>query len=529
MDELGIDGDRGWRLMPDLLARGMAAMVAGLLAVAVAALVITSQPPAGSQVVNAEFDDAYPLIEGMHVRVDGAIAGSVGDIEVNDRGNAVVSLTLNDSIEPARADATAAVRQQDTTGDSYVAFEPGDSDERLGEEGIVCAAHDRCEQTLVAPRLDDLLNAFGPGERTGVKLILVETAKALDRRGADLNAAALTLRPALVEANKALAEVSSQNRALKDLLASASAVTGQAAGRGRELAALIDGLAVTLHETSEEREALDAGLDRLPETAAEARRTLAALGRTTRAAIPIARDLEAGAPQFASAIERLAPFLGQASAWLDDTEPTIALTRKLVRAAQPSLEVSKERVVTGAFDLTGATADLLNTVLGGEDAFPALFGDDSYGVGEGTLGKRGFGAVAVEPGDLPGYPAAHADRNWLRVSAVINCEVFGRPVEPGCLAEVVADGAPTKAAAKKRSVRGKRGPLSGAGSAEGSQKRAGPKRSEVPGLPTIPELLEGAGGAAEGLLPGKGNRGRSGGAGDARGALEDVVDFLFGS
>ena len=55
---------------------------------------------------------------------------------------------------------------------------------------------------------------------------------------------------------------------------------------------------------------------------------------------------------------------------------------------------------------TGATADLLNSVLGGEDAFPALFGDDSYGEGGGTLDKRGFGAVAVEPGDLPGYGAS---------------------------------------------------------------------------------------------------------------------------
>ena len=95
-------------------------------------------------------------------------------------------------------------------------------------------------------------------------------------------------------------------------------------------------------------------------------------------------------------------------------------------------------MVTGLFDLVGATADLLNSVLGGEDAFPALFGDDSYGEGEGTLGKRGFGSVAVEPGNLPGYPASHEPRNWLRVSAVINCEVFGVPVKPGCLTEALS-------------------------------------------------------------------------------------------
>ena len=49
--------------------------------------------------------------------------------------------------------------------------------------------------------------------------------------------------------------------------------------------------------------------------------------------------------------------------------------------------------------------------------------------------------MAVEPGNLPGYPESHADRRWLRVSAVFNCEVFGVPVEPGCLADVIGAGA----------------------------------------------------------------------------------------
>ena len=125
--------------MPDLLAKGVAVTVGVLLAIVIGILVVTSRPPASATVVTAEFDNAFPLIEGMYVRVDGAIAGSVGTIEVNDRGNAEVELNLNDSIEPPSSDATAAIRQQDTTGDSYVAFEPGDSGEPLGKEGIVCA------------------------------------------------------------------------------------------------------------------------------------------------------------------------------------------------------------------------------------------------------------------------------------------------------------------------------------------------------------------------------------------------------
>ena len=213
--------------MPDLLAKGVAVTVGVLLAIVIGILVFTSRPPASATVVTAEFDNAFPLIEGMYVRVDGAIAGSVGTIEVNDRGNAEVELNLNDSIEPASSDATAAIRQQDTTGDSYVAFDPGDSGKPLGEDGIVCADYDECDSTLVAPRLDDLLNSFGPSERAGIKLILVETAKALDERGADLNSAALELKPAIEQADIALTQVNEQNDALKRLIASSENVTGQ--------------------------------------------------------------------------------------------------------------------------------------------------------------------------------------------------------------------------------------------------------------------------------------------------------------
>ncbi len=517
--------------MPDALAKGTAVIVGVLLALAIAILVITSRPPAGAGQVPAEFDTAFPLVEGMHVRVDGALAGSVGDIEVNDRGNAVVNLVLNDSIEPPRADATAAVRQQDTTGDSYVAFNPGDAEEPLGEEGIVCTDHETCPRTLVSPRLDDLINAFGPAEQAGIKLILVETAKALDRRGADLNEAALALKPALSEANQALGEVASQNQALQRLISSAENVTRQTEQEDPDLERLIESLPRVLEATAAQADELDAGLEALPQTTEQAHSTLGALNRATGKAIPLAEQLRAGAPQLAQAIEMLTPFLGDAGAWIEEQQPTLELTKKLVQAARPSLEISKKRVITGAFDLTGATADLLNTVLGGEDAFPALFDDDSYGEAGGTLNRRGFGAVAVEPGDLLGYGEQHARRNWLRVSGVFNCEIFGAPVKPGCLTDVLES--------LRRGQRAERDDRNRAAGSKNSARRTdvnayAPSPSAASGLPGPIELpkipqLDLSAFAPQLGLPGLGDPAdpRGGvGRGAAR-VLEDIVDFLF--
>jgi len=509
--------------MPDLLAKGTAAAVAALLVLSVGFLVYSSQPKAGAKEVKAEFDSAFPLVEGMHVRVDGAIAGSAASIEVNDQGNAVVTMTLHDSIEQPMDDATAAIRQQDTTGDSYVAFDPGgdDSDQPLGEEGIVCSDYDTCPQTLVAPRLDDLLNAFGPSERAGVQLLLVELSRALDRRGADLNAAAIELRPALVAANEALAQVNEQNDALKSLITSAESVTSQAAERDEELGRLVESLARTTRATAADTGALDAGLEKLPETVERARTTLAALSRAAVAARPLAEQLAAGAPDLAQALELLPGFLVDTEDWIQGSLPTLDLTRKVLRAAAPTLEVGNRRIITGPFDLSGATADLLNSVLGGEDAFPALFGDDSYGeAGAGTLEAAGFGAVAVEPGNIPGssYGADHADRTWLRVSAIINCEVFGLPVRPGCLADAIsgASGAPTRKGSSLGDLKGVRDSLPERGDAGGG---AAPL---IPGGAAVDEITDGL----DDLIGG-GNNGGQAPMPDI-GAVEDLLDFLQG-
>ena len=51
--------------------------------------------------MRAEFEDVYPLLPGMHVRVDGAIAGSVGEIEITDEGTALVTMELFEGTDAA--------------------------------------------------------------------------------------------------------------------------------------------------------------------------------------------------------------------------------------------------------------------------------------------------------------------------------------------------------------------------------------------------------------------------------------------
>ena len=127
-------------------------------------------------------------------------------------GHGADHAVLHEGTEPPKSDAVATIRQEDITGDSYVSLTTGKRDEPLGDEWISTS------RTMRAPRFDDLLNAFDEPVRQGVELLLVELGMALERRGEDLNTAALGLRPALRAMDNALAEVESHNRTLKALV-----------------------------------------------------------------------------------------------------------------------------------------------------------------------------------------------------------------------------------------------------------------------------------------------------------------------
>ncbi|MDX6587488.1 MAG: phospholipid/cholesterol/gamma-HCH transport system substrate-binding protein [Solirubrobacterales bacterium] len=518
--------------MPDVVAKTMAFICGALLVGTCAILYVTSRPQAGANEVVAEFQDAFPILEGMYVRVDGAIAGSVGTVEVTDNGLAEVTLILDESIEDPSSDATAAIRQQDTTGDSYVAFEPGDSGKPLpevdGKPTIECGAEtpeSPCQATLTAPRFDDLLNAFGPAERSGVKLILLELSRALDERGDDVNAAALELRPAMVAANQALAEVNSQNAALRAVIEDAEDVTSQAASKRAELGGLIDSLETTLIATAEESASLDAGLDRLPETTTQAHSTMSALADASEAGIPLSEEVEASAPELASAIGAAPEFLDGAEVALDHAGPTLDLTRRLLKAGEPTIKADPTRVVTGAFDLAPAISNLLTGVLGDENTIKALFGDDGKGTDAGTLDRFGLGAVSNEPGNEPGYPASNVNRNMFRISAVFNCTMFGVPVEPDCLVNILGPRRST-AEAKKSGADGSKGEGGGGNGGGGgppTPPSGGPDPKDPLGLndildDTLPNL--------PGIGNGGGNQGQKGPKKPDK-AVQDLLDFLF--
>ena len=310
--------------MTDSVARVMFAVTVLLVVPTLAFLYLSSRPSPGEGQVVAQFEDAFPLVEGMNVRVDGAIAGSVGKISVNDDGVAEVVLLLDDKIEAARAPtprrrSASRTRPATATSPSIRAGRGKPLPEVDGRPTIACSGERRPAlpahaRRAAARRSAQRLRA-GPSARAS-------SSRCPSWRGRSTVAARtstaprIDLRPGLAAANRALVDVNRQNKALRDFIGDAEAVTSQAARRRTSLARSIDALAATLEVTAAETQSLDAGLERLPATVRQGRSTMAAVGRTATAARPLAVELRDGAPQLATALDRAPSFLGDLRSFL---------------------------------------------------------------------------------------------------------------------------------------------------------------------------------------------------------------------
>ena len=504
------------------MARLSAIASAVLLVIAVGVLYVTSHPDLAARAqVQAEFQDVYPLLTGMNVREWGAPAGTVSNISLTDHGTVLVTMELNAGTTPPTSSATASIREQDITGDSYVDLSPGRSPKPLGDAVIPTS------RTIRAPRFDDLLNTFDKPVQESLQILLDQLGMAVQGRGEDLNRAELQLRPALAAADRAAREVASQNATLRSLIGDTQQVTSQLAAGSGDLGKLVDSLAAVTETTAAHSNALDKALALAPRTASRARVTLAKLHGLAVAGLPLARTLAGAAPRLAKTADLLGPFVGDASSVLSDVAPALRATQKLFVASEPTLKAGPHRVFTAPFDIASGTGKLLTSLVGQKDVVRSLFGADGYGKGPASRNDVGLAATAVERGNQQGYPANYdKKRFFLRASTVLSCESFGVPISPGCLTAALAKSAPQSTGHPRSVPRPARG---GNGAPHRPSAPAAPGSSAAPS-PQSP--VEGLRRGLRRIVQGLPVRPPAGGAGgvpkpDSQ-SLRDLLNFVLG-
>ncbi|UUY03636.1 MlaD family protein [Svornostia abyssi] len=414
----------GWTMVLSLV------FALGLLYVLSSGKLLVSQRGAlGGSLVKAEFKNAWPLVPGMTVRVSGAVAGTVESVDLTDQGTADVGLRLTRDVAVPRTDASAAIRQHDILGDTYVALELGDEEEAL--EGSIPVA-----RTIALPRLDELFSTFREPERQGVQALMTELSLAVEKRGSDLNEAMLQIRPGMEALDDLLAELDGQEVDLRAVVTDAQRLTGQLADSTQDIEAGTDALDGLLTSAAAQTPQLDRALDRAPEGMAATRRTLTQVGQLADRAQPLARTLADAAPELRAAAPLIAPFARDAATSVRVLAPVFDQLRRTLVAAKPVTGQLKDLDPVDVLLPASGLLEVLSPVFG--DGAKALFGASSYGTD--PKGQTGLGAVAVERGDQPTTPNVDPRRMWMRTGVVLSCETFGIPIRPGCLARLLGQG-----------------------------------------------------------------------------------------
>ena len=379
----------------------------------------------------AIFQDAWPLVPGMDVRVSGAVVGSVRDVQLTNSGTARVTFQLRPGVPAPRADASVAIRQDDLLGDSDLSLELGTAKAPL--KGPIPTS-----RSIQEPRLDDFLNTFRAPVRAGLQAFLVEVGQAMENRGLDVNDAILQLRPGFTALGNVFVELDDQIGALKQVLSSAHTVTSQLAGRSRDLGGLVEGLSRTLNGVAAQSAQLNTGLARLPQTLTETGATLQQFTALNHTLSPLADTVAQAAPGFETAALRLPAYAHALDVASRYASPTITLAGDTLRTAGPTLQpLSRE-----------AVSDLLNPGAGLFAALKPIFDNAATALFGSPGGVGGLGGVVVPGNDILA-PNVDPARDYIAGYLAIGCTLFGIPDDPGCLTKVLSTYFPSKPAATK--------------------------------------------------------------------------------
>jgi virulence factor Mce-like protein len=367
----------------------------------------------------AEFADAWPLVPGMDVRISGAVAGSVRAVKLTDRGTALVTFQLDPGVPQPRADASVAIRQDDLLGDTDLSLELGSARRPLTHTIPI-------SRSIQEPRFDDFLDIFQKPVRAALQAFIVELGTALENRGVDVNDAILELRPGFEALGQVLNQLHSQLGSLQAVIDNAHDLAGQLANRTTALDRFVTSLNRTVTGIAEQAPQLDAGLARLPATLSATDSTLQRVRTLTGALVPLSHSIFAGAPAFERTATEVGPYAAALSRAATFAAPTVRLAGEALRHSAPALGALQKTRFADLIDPTSGLFDALEPLLG--RLSDGLFGSNNGG---------GLGGVVLAGNDSLA-PNVDPARDYLSAYLVISCEIFGVPVAPGCLTNILS-------------------------------------------------------------------------------------------
>ena len=276
----------------------------------------------GGYRVTATFENGGQLVKGNQVRVGGRPVGTIRKIELNDRSQAEVELTVDDEVAPLHRGTEATIRSPSLAGTAnrYVSLRPGPNDAGKIDSGGLIDADD----TTAPVDLDQLFNALDPGARKGLQQVIKGGAAQYQGRAPDAARSLKFFAPALNSTSRLTRELVVDDEVFSRFITDTSDAMGAIAERRDDLSGLVQNTGTALGAIGDENVALSRALDLLPGTLRKSNITFVNL----RAALD---DIDVLVEESKTGTRDLAPFLRRLRPLVADARPTIRDLRTLIR------------------------------------------------------------------------------------------------------------------------------------------------------------------------------------------------------
>lgn len=338
-----------------MLKRILKIAIVILLIVAVVLVIRSCNDDSDAYEVRAVFDNGAFVVPGIDVRVAGANVGSVSSVDISRpgeetgsdvAGKAIVVMKITDKgFQDWKDDASCIIRPQSLIGEKFldcqvsaprpVGSDPPPSLAKIpdGEPGAGQYLLP-VENNATSVDLDLINNIYRLPYAQRFRIILNELGAGLATRGEDLRDVVERANPALMQVNKVLAILSSENKRLAQLAQDGEKNMSALAKKKQNMVSFFRNGAYTAAATAERGEDLQQNLKNLPETLRQLRADFNAVGKFADNAIPVFTYLKPAAADISEVQTKLGPFA-------DAGRISISSLGRATRTAGPDLVASQ--------------------------------------------------------------------------------------------------------------------------------------------------------------------------------------------
>ena len=301
--------------------------------------------------VTVEVQDAAGLVEGNEARIGGKRVGVIDRIVARKRRSgpptATLTLKLDLVAKPIRDDTQVTVRPRSTLGLKYLELTPGRRGRNVADGGRLALARSRRVVDL-----DEVINTFDASTRNAMQVGVGEIGPGLTGRGIDFNATLVEAPGLFRRIDAVMANLADPRTRLGALVPALERVASAVAPVSPELGRMIGSADTTFGTLARVREPLGQTIAELPETEAQATRTLRAARPFLADASLLVRDLRPGTRLLPTATLRLDRAIDSG---LPVLRRTLTLADELKATLQAVTDLSRDGSTTTTLQKLDAT------------------------------------------------------------------------------------------------------------------------------------------------------------------------------